>query len=224
MRALGTGGEGSTIAYIHRSGASRWARERILNASGIHARIASSAVSHSWKGRMLRVYLTSVIWNLKEWQLFMVLSPIYFSLISLLRSEMSLFSKHFWFAITKRHGSLTFERGFQEIQKANLKSEVSPSYIIPPTGSQSVTEAMQSILTQDFSHAEFEVIVVNDSGNLLYQVDCHDSPCVHFINTNKCKCSIFVMKTYEQNLNRTLGGKQQDGHHDRSAGACCVAR
>jgi hypothetical protein len=113
------GGEGSTTDYVHHSEASRWAREHILNSSGIHPRMALSAVSPFWKGRILRIYLTSVVWNLKQRQFFLALSRMYFSLISLLQSGLSLFSKHFWSAVTKPYASLTFERGFQEIQKAS---------------------------------------------------------------------------------------------------------
>lgn len=113
------GGRGSTTDYAHHSEASRWAREQILNASGIHGRMALSAVSPSWKGRMLRVYLTSIIWNLKQWQVFNALSRMYSSLICLLQSGMSLFSKHFWSAVAKPYASLTFERGIQEVQKAS---------------------------------------------------------------------------------------------------------
>jgi glycosyltransferase involved in cell wall biosynthesis len=112
------GGSGSTTDYAHHSEASRWAREHILSASGMHARMAFSAVSPSWKGRMLRVYLTSIIWNLTQWQIFTALSRMCFSSLSLLQSGMSLFSRHFWAAVTKPYASLTFERGIQEVQKA----------------------------------------------------------------------------------------------------------
>jgi glycosyltransferase involved in cell wall biosynthesis len=113
------GGEGSTTDYAHHSEASRWAREHILHASGVHDRMLLSAISPLWKGRMLRVYLTSVIWNLRQRQFFIALSRIHSSLISLLQSGMSLFSKQFWSAVTKPYASLTFERGLREIKKAS---------------------------------------------------------------------------------------------------------
>jgi len=113
------GGEGSTTDYVHHPEASRWAREQILNASGVYTRMAISAVSPSWKGRMLRVYLTSIIWNLKQRRLFAALSRAYFSLMSLMQSGTSLLSKHFWAAVIKPYASLTFERGFQEAKEAD---------------------------------------------------------------------------------------------------------
>jgi glycosyltransferase involved in cell wall biosynthesis len=111
------GGEGTTTDYAHHSEASRWAREHILNASGVQTRMAASASSPSWKGRIFRVYMTSVVWNLKQRQFFTALSRMYFSLLSLFQSGTSLFSKLFWSAVTRPYASLTFERGFQEIQK-----------------------------------------------------------------------------------------------------------
>jgi glycosyltransferase involved in cell wall biosynthesis len=111
------GGEGTTTDYAHHSEASRWAREHILNASGVQNRMAASASSPSWKGRIFRVYMTSVVWNLKQRQFFTALSRMYFSLLSLLQSGTSLFSKQFWSAVIQPYASLTFERGFQEIQK-----------------------------------------------------------------------------------------------------------
>jgi glycosyltransferase involved in cell wall biosynthesis len=111
------GGEGTTTDYAHHSEASRWAREHILNAAGVQARMAASASSPSWKGRIFRVYMTSVVWNLKQRQFFTAMSRMYFSFLSLFQSGRSLFSKQFWSAVTKPYASLTFERGFQEVQK-----------------------------------------------------------------------------------------------------------
>ena len=49
--------------------------------------------------------------------------------------------------------------------------------------------AVKSILEQDFPQAEFEVIVVNDSGHRLWKEDWHASPCVRVINTHKAERS-----------------------------------
>lgn len=63
------------------------------------------------------------------------------------------------------------------------------SYIIPTIGRSSLDLAVKSVLAQDFSHADFEVIVVNDSGNSLQRSDWHASPRVRIIHTNKCERS-----------------------------------
>jgi glycosyltransferase involved in cell wall biosynthesis len=75
-----------------------------------------------------------------------------------------------------------------EVQN-NQTSEMFFSYIIPTIGRSSLDIAVQSVLTQAFSHAEFEVIVVNDSGNPLQKADWHASPRVNIINTSKSERS-----------------------------------
>jgi glycosyltransferase involved in cell wall biosynthesis len=70
-----------------------------------------------------------------------------------------------------------------------LKTDIFYSYIIPTIGRKSLEIAVQSVLTQDFSHADFEIIVVNDSGSPLPNADWHASPRVRIINTNKCERS-----------------------------------
>jgi hypothetical protein len=57
-----------------------------------------------------------------------------------------------------------------------MTSEIFFSYIIPTIGRASLETAVKSVLDQKFSHAEFEVVVVNDSGTPLPQADWQDSP------------------------------------------------
>ena len=68
-----------------------------------------------------------------------------------------------------------------------MRSEIFVSYIIPTVGRRTLDIAVQSVLTQEFPHADFEVIVVNDSGSPLYKAQWHASPQVRIINTNKCE-------------------------------------
>lgn len=70
-----------------------------------------------------------------------------------------------------------------------MNTDIFFSYIIPTIGRKSLEVAIQSVLTQDFSHADFEVIVVNDSGSPLPNAAWHASPRVQIINTNKCEQS-----------------------------------
>jgi glycosyltransferase involved in cell wall biosynthesis len=74
-------------------------------------------------------------------------------------------------------------------RKNNLTSEIFFSYIIPTIGRSSLETAVKSVLDQDFSRADFEVIVVNDSGNPLPGEDWHASPRVRIINTNRSERS-----------------------------------
>ena len=68
-----------------------------------------------------------------------------------------------------------------------MTSDVFFSYIIPTIGRASLETAVKSVLDQEFSHAEFEVIVVNDSGKPLPEADWHNSPRVSILNTNQCE-------------------------------------
>ncbi|HSG41978.1 MAG TPA: glycosyltransferase family A protein [Anaerolineales bacterium] len=63
------------------------------------------------------------------------------------------------------------------------------SYIIPTIGRESLETAVKSVLDQKFSEADFEVIVVNDSGNELPKAQWQLSPRVSIINTNQSERS-----------------------------------
>ena len=68
-----------------------------------------------------------------------------------------------------------------------MSAEMFFSYIIPTIGRESLDFAVKSVLSQDFYLAEFEVIVVNDSGNRLSKAEWHQSPKVRIIDTYKCE-------------------------------------
>lgn len=108
------GGVGSTTDYDQHPHASRLAREDILDASTSFQRMHASATNSFWVGRMLRIYLTSTVWNLKHLRLFHVLNRIFHVLLNLLLAGVNLFSKDFWLAVINSYQSITFERGFQE--------------------------------------------------------------------------------------------------------------
>ncbi|HSM70185.1 MAG TPA: glycosyltransferase [Anaerolineales bacterium] len=63
------------------------------------------------------------------------------------------------------------------------------SYIIPTIGRASLGTAVQSVLSQEFSRADFEIIVVNDSGTPLAKTEWRDSPRVKVLDTNKSERS-----------------------------------
>jgi glycosyltransferase involved in cell wall biosynthesis len=70
-----------------------------------------------------------------------------------------------------------------------LDTDIFFSYIIPTIGRKSLSIAVQSVLTQDFTHADFEVIVVNDSGSPLPNANWQASPRVRIITTNRSERS-----------------------------------
>jgi glycosyltransferase involved in cell wall biosynthesis len=63
------------------------------------------------------------------------------------------------------------------------------SYVIPTIGRSSLQVAVKSVVEQDLSRAELEVIVVNDSGYPLSKEDWQASPYIRVINTHKAERS-----------------------------------
>lgn len=107
------GKEGTTTDYDSHPEKSRWAREQILDESDVFSRMLASANSNYWRGRMLRIYFTSIIWNLRQKRLAMAVSRLAFGLAVILLSHFRVFSVHFWNAFLKPYQSLTFARGFE---------------------------------------------------------------------------------------------------------------
>lgn len=111
------GEEGSTTDYSIHSTASRRARESILDFPDVYSRMKSSAVNSAWRGRMARVYLTSVLWNIQNRQYSRAVSRSFFSIASIISAGAGMVSNHFWHAVLTPYASITFERGFQESRK-----------------------------------------------------------------------------------------------------------
>jgi hypothetical protein len=112
------GREGSTTDYDCHAQGSRFARENILDRVNAQRRMLQSATDPFWKGRMLRIYLTSVVWNVGHRRLFTAASRALFSFLSLLSAGGNIFSKRFWLAVSQPYASLTFERGIEEARRA----------------------------------------------------------------------------------------------------------
>ncbi len=64
------------------------------------------------------------------------------------------------------------------------------STVIATIGRQTLARTVLSVLNQDFTTANFEVIVVNDSGHTLRQEPWHESSKVQLINTNRRKLCV----------------------------------
>lgn len=111
------GGEGSTTDYVRHPQASRWARETILDAPNAFSRMRRSAVSPFWRGRLLRIYLTSMMWNLHRRRLFTAASRLFASVQSAAAAGIGLLRPDFWRAVSKPYASVTFEAGFQVVKK-----------------------------------------------------------------------------------------------------------
>lgn len=111
------GGEGSTTDYVQHPQASRWARELVLDSPNVHDRMRSSAVNPFWCGRMLRVYLTSAVWNLTHRRFFGAASRICSSILAVVHAGTGILTRDYWRAVSRPYASLTFERGIQESRR-----------------------------------------------------------------------------------------------------------
>jgi glycosyltransferase involved in cell wall biosynthesis len=107
------GEEGSTTDYERHPQQSRWAREIILDQPGTFTRLAQSANSSDLSGRVVRIYLTSVVWNLQHRRPFTALSRSGAGLRALAGAGTHLFSVDFWQAMCTAYQSDTFARGLQ---------------------------------------------------------------------------------------------------------------
>lgn len=117
VACIGMGVEKSTTDYDRSPIYSRWAREAILDEPGVFSRMLDSADNAAWTGRILRIYLTSVVWNLQHKKGFTAASRLAYGVVSLLTAKGHLFSPDYWNAIAKNYESETFARGFQEANR-----------------------------------------------------------------------------------------------------------
>lgn len=115
---IGMGMEGSTTDYGRHPELRRWAREGILDQAGTFARLQSAATDTYWKARLARIYLTSVIWNLRRLRLFTATARTAHAMQGFLLSRRSLLSPRFWRSLTGAYASPAFARGFAEAATA----------------------------------------------------------------------------------------------------------
>ncbi|MBE0410623.1 MAG: glycosyltransferase [Anaerolineales bacterium] len=110
---------GSTTDYGSSPEASRWAREDIIDTPQVFTRMNTSAQHPFWKGRFLRVYLTSFIWNIHRKRFCTAASRGVFGLLSFLLAGFSLLSFDYWRAVLRPYASETFVRGFKSAKSAS---------------------------------------------------------------------------------------------------------
>ena len=115
VACVARGEEGSTTNYGRHAVLRRSSRERILEAPGVFERFRASAGSSYLRGRVLRVYLTSAVWNLQRRRLFIAASRVTCGLAALLLAGRHVFSVNYWQALVRTYDNQTFSRGFQEV-------------------------------------------------------------------------------------------------------------
>jgi glycosyltransferase involved in cell wall biosynthesis len=103
----------STTDYDRHPEQSRWARERILDTPSAFGRMRATARSGYWHGRLVRAYLTSVIWNLQRRRPIAAAGRASFGLLGLLHAGRHTLSPGFWRAVAQPYASETFRRRSQ---------------------------------------------------------------------------------------------------------------
>ena len=94
-------------------------RRKILNEPGVFTRMRSSADASEWCGQLARIYLTSVLWNLRRKHFAVATSRTAFGVAGVVTAGQHAFSPNFWRALFSRYESDTFRRGFAAAQVAN---------------------------------------------------------------------------------------------------------
>jgi glycosyltransferase involved in cell wall biosynthesis len=105
------GDAGSTTPHARHAGYSRWAREQILKQAGAFERMQASAPSAYWRGRVARVYLTSVVWNARRGAWLAAGSRAATALAALAWAGPRALLPDFWRALAGPYQSQTFSRG-----------------------------------------------------------------------------------------------------------------
>lgn len=112
------GSAGSTTDYDRHPQQSRWAREAILDEAGVFGRLHQSTCLQTddkaaWYGRILRLYLTSVVWNWRQRRFWTASSRTLYGLDATIKAAPHLFSAAFWRSFGSAYASETFARGQQ---------------------------------------------------------------------------------------------------------------
>jgi glycosyltransferase involved in cell wall biosynthesis len=112
------GEESSATNYQTHPEISRLAREKILELPGVYQRMVSGANSSFWYGKLLRIYLTSAVWNIQRKRVFTTFSRFFHASKSLVHAGRYNFTPDFWQSVFHPYKSFTFERGIREAQDA----------------------------------------------------------------------------------------------------------
>lgn len=93
--------------YLRAAEDTKRSRNMVLNEPGVFGRLSSSVRNSEnlnyWNGRILRVYLSTVYFNLSHQRLFTAMSRGFFSLAWLFLAGWGIFSRDFWRGVKAHH-------------------------------------------------------------------------------------------------------------------------
>jgi glycosyltransferase involved in cell wall biosynthesis len=93
----------STTSYQLATAYSLWSRDNILNERGAFVRMWASANSPYWRGRLIRAYLSCVIWNFRKGRIICGLGRAGVAAAGFVGSTAHLISPSFWRALVLPH-------------------------------------------------------------------------------------------------------------------------
>lgn len=93
--------ENSTANWGLSNDASLCSRDYILDEKGSFTRMLKSAKTSYWRGRLVRAYLTCVVWNLKQKRPLKMLSRACKAMAGFIASTPYIFSRDFWHGIAE---------------------------------------------------------------------------------------------------------------------------
>lgn len=117
VACIGMGTEGSSTDYGSRE-LIRTEREFVLDQSGAFTRLHVGANTAYWSGRLLRIYLTSALWNLKKRRVTTAVSRTAYGFVSLFTAGLGVFKPDFWSALIQLYRNDTFQRGFDAVGRS----------------------------------------------------------------------------------------------------------
>ena len=115
------GDEGSSTDYDRHPGLSRRAREEILEEPGVFSRLRPAMTGPYWSGRLVRLYLTSALWNARRLRALTTVSRLSYAFRGLLLGGSDALSADFWRSLARPYASPTFARGFALAASGNAQ-------------------------------------------------------------------------------------------------------
>ena len=114
VACIGMGEENSTTDYERLTAQSRRARESVFAEPGVLDRLRSGATSRYWEGRIVRLYLSSFVWNLRRRRLSPAMARLAYALYTFFIFLPNVLSGSYWRAIRHPHESFAFQEALQK--------------------------------------------------------------------------------------------------------------
>jgi glycosyltransferase involved in cell wall biosynthesis len=107
--------------YLRAPEDTKYSRDFVLSEPGAFTRLFQSSPESYWSGRICRVYLSTMAWNLTRKKLTIAISRLLYCLAALIRSGARIFSPNFWKGFRDHHapGALHFIIQDYENSKTN---------------------------------------------------------------------------------------------------------